>query len=433
MSRSRDDRRVRLEDGLRLSRRGVLKGALAVAGAAAGSRLAGRGFEGEAFAATETSHFVHIFMNGGLNALFAGCANQFLTNGTFGVTSSNVKNVGGGVYTDLSTFGTFSPFALAHWGAVGIRHGNALHTTPQNLNSGGEHAILKDGSNCYLNELAHAMGGDSAFKAVYFGDRPPAYQDQPTYQGVPLQRVSDLGDAIKALGAGTPDPNAPDRTLAAASLAAAQAASQRQIKQNPGQLSPLTDAYDTAEAGLRKPPPKPVTFGEISTAYGLGGKTAVNSYAAMLAGAEVMIRAAGTNVVNITDFGLASWDFHQTSGGASLNGTYSREKMLGTSGFGANRIAPIKTFIDRMLNLPDRNVVVCISGELVRLPTGDHGDGTVAAMFGKYVKQTVSHGIDANARFNAATPGVKPFWAAAAAALKVPGQPFGANPHAIIL
>ena len=433
MSRSRDERRARLEDALRLSRRGVLKGALAAVGAAAGARLGGRGFEGEAQAATETSHFVHIFMNGGLNALFAGCANQFVTNGTFGVTSTNIKNVGGGVYTDLSTFGTFSPFALQHWGAVGIRHFNALHTTPQNLNSGGEHAILKDGSNCYLNELAHAMGGDSAFKAVYFGDRPPAYQDQPTYQGVPLQRVSDLGDAIKALGAGTPDPNAPDRTLAASALAAAQAASQRQIAQNPGQLSPLTDAYDTAEAGLRKPPPKPVTFGDISTAYGLGGKTAVSSYAAMLAGAEVMIRAAGTNVVNITDFGLASWDFHQTSGGASLNGTYSREKMLGTSGFGANRIAPIKTFLDRMLNLPDRNVVVCISGELVRLPSGDHGDGTVAAMFGKYVKQGISYGVDAGSRFNAATPGVKPFWAAAAAALKVPGQPFGPNPHGAIL
>ena len=434
MSRSKDDRRILPAGGLHLSRRGVLKGALAAAGAAAGTRLAGfgRGFEGEAHAATEPSHFVHIFMNGGLNALFAGCANQFVTNGTFGVTSSNIKNVGGGVYTDLSTFGTFSPFALSHWGAIGIRHLNALHTTPQNLNSGGEHAILKDGSNCYLNELAHAMGGDSAFKAVYFGDRPPAYQDQPTYPGVPLQRVSDLGDAIKALGAGAADPTAPDRTLAANAIAAAQTASQRQIVQNPGQLSPLTDAYDTAIAGLRKPPPKPVTFGDISTAYGLGGKTAVNSYAAMLAGAEVMIRAAGTNVVNITDFGLASWDFHQTSGGASLNGTYSREKMLGTSGFGANRIAPIKTFLDRMLNLPDRNVVVCISGELVRLPSGDHGDGSLAALFGKYVKQGISYGVDSNAHFNSATPGVKPFWAAVAAALKVPGTPFGANPHQIV-
>ena len=53
-----------------LSRRGLLKGALAAAGAAAGSRIVGP-WEGEAQAAAgETSHFVHIFFNGGLNALF---------------------------------------------------------------------------------------------------------------------------------------------------------------------------------------------------------------------------------------------------------------------------------------------------------------------------------------------------------------------------
>src|SRR4051812_30953799 len=103
-----------------------------------------------------------------------------------------------------------------------MRHGNALHTTPQNLNSGGERAILRNGGNCYLNQLAYYMGGDSAFKAVYFGDRAPAYQAQPTFQGVPLQRVSDLGDAIKALGAQAPDPSAPDRALASSVLASSQ-------------------------------------------------------------------------------------------------------------------------------------------------------------------------------------------------------------------
>jgi hypothetical protein len=86
-----------------------------------------------------------------------------------------------------------------------------------------------------------------------------------------------------------------------------------------------------------------------------------------------------------------------------------------------------------MLNLPDRNVVVCISGELVRLPSGDHGDGTVAALFGKYVKQGLSFGVNAQARFATGTPGVEPFWSCVAAACKVPGQPFGANPHAKLI
>ena len=173
----------------KLSRRGLLKGALAVGGAAIGSRIAGP-FVRTALAAPEPSHFVHIFFNGGLNALFAGNADKFAGR-AFGVTDTNIKDVGDGVFTDLDTFGTFPQFALDHWAAVGMRHGNALHTTPQNQRSGGERAILRDGGDCYLNKLAHAMGGDSAFKAVYFGDRAPAYQEQPTYQGVPLQRVSE--------------------------------------------------------------------------------------------------------------------------------------------------------------------------------------------------------------------------------------------------
>lgn len=414
-----------------LSRRGLLKSALAASGAAAGTRILGP-FVPNAHAAGEPSHFVHIYFNGGLNALFAGCANLYTAAGTFGVTSTNIKSLGNGVFTDASTFGTFPAFAHQHWAALGIRHGNALHTTPQNLNSGGERALLRDGGNCYLNQLAYYMGGDSAFKAVYFGDRAPAYQAQPAFQGVPLQRVSDLADAIKALGSEAPNPNAPNRALAGATLESAQEMSKRQIAMNPGQLTPLTESYDAAVAALKKAPPKPVTFAEINTAYGLGNKTTVTSYASMLAGAEIMIRAAGTNVINICDFGLASWDFHQTGAGGSQNGLLSRQKFLGTGPFGDNRIAPIKTFLERMLNLPDRNVVVAITGELVRLNNGDHGDGTLAVLMGKNVKQGLSFPVNNQSRFAATTPGVKPFWAAVAAACKVPGTPFGANPHSAL-
>ncbi|MDF2693334.1 MAG: hypothetical protein K0S65_1717, partial [Labilithrix sp.] len=75
---------------------------------------------------------------------------------------------------------------------------------------------------------------------------------------------------------------------------------------------------------------------------------------------------------------------------------------------------------------------VCVSGELVRLPNGDHGDGTVAMLFGKHVKRGLSFPVNAQARFAANTPGPRGFWAAVAAALKVPGEPFGANPHPLI-
>lgn len=421
-----------MKHDLKLSRRGILKAAAAAGGAAAGARILGP-FVPDARAAGETNHFVHIFFNGGLNALFAGCADKYLTAGTFGVTSTNVKNVGNGVFTDATTFGTLPQFALDHWGAIGMRHGNALHTTPQNQNSGGERAILRDGGNCYLTQLAYYMGGDSAFKAVYMGDRAPAYQNQPAFQGVPIERIVNLADAIKASGSDVSDPNAPNRLLAGEALEAAEAMSKRQITTNPGRLTPLTAAYDSAAASLRKTPPKPVTLAELNTAYGLAGKTTVGTWAGMMAGAELMIRAGGSNVINITDFGLASWDFHQTGTGGSLNGTFSRNKLLGAGGFGESRLAAIKKFLERMLNDPTRNVTVAISGELVRLPNGDHGDGTVAVLLGKNVKQGVSFPVTNQSRFAAGTPGVKGFWAAVAGACKVPGTPFGANPHAALI
>lgn len=417
----------------KLSRRGLLKGALAAGGAAMGARVAGP-LLGRAWAAQETSHVVNVFLNGGLNALFAGCANQFTTSNVFDVTDSNIKNVGNGVFTDASTLGTLPDIALQHWAAIGMRHGNALHTLPENLNSGGERAILRNGNNCYLNQLAAYMGGDSSFKAVYFGDRAPMYQEQPAFQGVSLQRVSDLMDALHILGADAPKPNAPDRGLEGAALDAARSMSARQIQKSPERLTGLANAFGSAIDVLKRPPPKPVTFAEMNDAYGLDNVTSVKTYASMFAGAEIMIRGGNTNVINITDFGAVPWDFHQIDFTLrSSNGTLSRNKFLGhQGGFGESRLAPLRTFLSRMLNLPDRNVVVTVTGDMVRLPNGDHGDGTVAIVFGKYVKQGVSFPVDSKALFPSNTPGVQAFWAAVAKAARVPGTPFGNNPHPLI-
>lgn len=416
---------------LSLSRRSLLKGALATGGAAIGSRIAGPVI-GEALAAPEPSHFVHIFFNGGLNALFAGNADKFLTGNVFDVTSSNIKEIGNGVFTDAATFGTFPQIALDHWAAIGMKHGSALHTTPQNRRSGGERAILRDGADSNLTKLAAAMGGDSPFKAVYFGDRAPAYEEQPSFDGVALERVTSLTDALKTLGATAPNPNAPSRELTAVGLETSHEISRRNMELSPVRLGPLGDAYKAAVAALQKPPPKPVTFDEIDQAYGLGGSSDVDSFEAMLAGAEIMIRAANTNVINVTDFGLASWDFHQVSGGKSRNGFFSRRKLLGEGSFKGNRIASIRTFLERMLTLEGHNVVVAISGELVRLTNGDHGDGTVAAVFGKRMKKGVSFGVDERSRFPSGTPTPKGFWAAMAQACGVSGQPFGPNPHPLV-
>ena len=421
------------------SRRGLIKGALAAGGLAAGGRLLGP--VGDALAAEDRPHFVHIFLNGGFNALFAGNADKFLTGNVFGVTSSNIKNVGNGVFTDAETLGTLPQFALDHWAAVGIHHKEARHTLAITTRSGGERAILMDGADSYLNKLAHAMGGDSALKSVYFGDRQVAYQPQKAYEAeddkgkmlkVSLERISDLKDAIKALGAEPPDPNAPARTDAALSLETSDALSKRMAKRNPTRLVALDDSYKAVVEALRKPPPPPVTFADIAAAYDIGASTEVSSFASMMAGAEIMIRAANSNVVHVCDLGYAAWDFHGATNGRSDDGLYSRRKWKGEGAFKGSRIAPLRTFVSRMLNAPGRNVVICISGELARLPDGSHADGTVAVLLGKHVKRGVSYGVDSRARFVPGTPGVPAFWAAVADALKIPGRPFGANPHAII-
>ncbi len=412
------------------SRRGFLKAAFALGGMAAGTRLAGP-FLPEAHAAGETSHLVFIYLPGGFNAALGGVATPFVTGNKFGLTATNVQVVGNGVSCDKATMGTLPAFALSHWFALGARHGSSSHTTPDNANGGGERAITRRGTGSYLTQLAAAMGGDSALKAVHLGDYP-AYRTQPAAGPVSLQRVTDLASAIRALGAGTPDPNAPERSLAGAGLASAQSISQTHVSANPRSLLSINEAYQAGVAALAKAPPPPVTFPEISTAYGLNNATTVQSFASQLAGAEVMIRAASSNVISVFDQGFVGWDFHQVSGGVSQNMLFSRNRLLGAGAFD-DRMAPLRTFINRMLNVPDRNVVVAISGDFVRVPNGDHGDGVMTAVFGKYVKQGVSFPCDGNARFNPNTPPMDAHWAGIAAALKCPGTPFGANPHGILM
>jgi hypothetical protein len=419
----------------RFSRRGLLKGAVGLGGAAAGTRLLGPMIgEAQAQLAGETSHLVHIFWHGGINALFTGCAQ--ILNGKFSVTGDNMQAVGNGVFTDKGTFGTLPKIALDHWAGIGLRHGDANHTVPENRNGGGEMSIIRNGNNNYLVQLAAAMGGESTYKAALFGGRSQVYgiyADWPAVEGVSLQRVSNLKDVLGSVGA-TNDPNAPDRAKLAATIEAADAMSKRQIETNPGRLESLSSAYDASAAALKKPAPPPVTMAELDTAYGLGGRTSIfprgtTSFAAQLAGAELMIRAAGTNVIHVSDF-EPMWDFD-----ANVNGPRSRDAFLGnSSSWGRyNRVNPIKTFMQRMLDFPGKNVVVVLSGEFVRTLSGHgHGSGVVAAVFGKYVKQGLSYPVDGSARFATGTPGTKEFWAGVASALKVPGQPFGKNPHALL-
>src|SRR5437867_2054019 len=97
-----------------LSRRQMLKGAAAAAGAAAlvgpGGRLIGTA---HAQTAQEPALLV-IHLDGGYNALF-NSADSFASNGTFGVSSGNIKQIGGTpLFVDNGTFGTLPAIALSN-------------------------------------------------------------------------------------------------------------------------------------------------------------------------------------------------------------------------------------------------------------------------------------------------------------------------------
>ena len=154
-----------------------------------------------------------------------------------------------------------------------------LHTTPQNLNAGGEHAILRNGSNCFLNQLASDDGrrlGVQGASTSAIG-RSASIRRLP---GVPAacrsSASSNLGDAIKARRRATrrirTRPTARSRRTPRGGERDLEAAVSRRT---PARLAALTDAYDAAVASLKKPPPKPVTFAEIDTAYGLDGQAIV--------------------------------------------------------------------------------------------------------------------------------------------------------------
>jgi hypothetical protein len=84
--------------------------------------------------------------------------------------------------------------------------------------------------------------------------------------------------------------------------------------------------------------------------------------------------------------------------------------------------------------LPNRNVVVAFTSEFSR-STPDAGHATVLAaqVIGKYVKQGTTGHVDANVQLPDGTPSIPGLWAYLASVLKVPTEPFGANPHALVL
>jgi hypothetical protein len=381
-----------------LSRRDFLKVLGVSAGALAGARL------GTARAATtEPTTIVMLHLVGGMNAMF-GSAETL--QGKFGITGTNFAKLGP-VSIDNSFAATMPDFAKQHVAAIGVRHGISAHPAARNA------LFANDKGACTPMVLASAMGGGGSIKACILGTALTAEKvSTAAVNGVSLQRINDMQSVIDSLGAGT------DREGALAGLKTAQKLSGAELGRKAPALTSLGDGYGAIVDTLARPGAT-FDFKTLSTAYGLGAKTAIASPSSKFAAAELMTRA-GANVVVIQD---RSWDTHKDITGNAVRTQFDKEIK-----------APLNTFLDRMLNLADRNVVVAMFGDFARsLPGSDHQPNLTALVFGKYVKRGSTGATDAKVSLPPGTASVPGYWAYVAAAAKIDGAPFGQNPHGLIL
>ncbi len=388
------------------SRRSLFKATAGLAGAAALSRVS------PAFAQSvpEKTTLVMIHLDGGYNSLFAS-ADSFLGNGSFGTSAGTVMSLANGLAVDAPTFGTLPQAALDSMASVGVDHGLTAHEAAQN-------ALWTDGSRSYALRLAQTLGGDGAIKAAVVGSNM-VFGPHPAEGDVSLQSITDMRATIVALGGDVGDPSVPKRTIATDALANANLMSNRRLLRSPNNLRSVGDGYITGVAALKKNG-LTLDYNELTQAYGISNTTTgVTNFKTQVVAAELMV-LAGANVVAMVDQG---WDTHGDTDGSGVRG-----QMNGRI------LPPLKTFLSRVLQMPDRNVVVSIIGDFARsLPGSDHQGNLTATVIGKYVKQGTTGKVDGNVGLPGGTPGIQQYWAYLAAICKAPTPLFGANPHTSIL
>jgi hypothetical protein len=176
----------------RITRRTILKGGAAVAGTLALGNF--RGFE--AHASEERATLVVFWLNGGPAGLF-NSADSFLRSGAFGVTESNVRDLGNGLHVDAGSLGALPSAATAHMASINFRHG---------IIRPHEHAraaVLQAKSRSQLLQLAAVMPSGSIRCAVVndLGLPVGVAADSPPEAGVTLERVIDIEVIGRQLGA----------------------------------------------------------------------------------------------------------------------------------------------------------------------------------------------------------------------------------------
>lgn len=401
-----------MSDHRHFSRRGFLRGVGIAAGAAVGTRIAGKEWEREARAATgERSVVISVFLNGGYNALFSS-ADSF-QGASFGVTNNNVTQLQNGLVVDRSFADVgFNAAWMGRMVSIGNRHGSTDHGTAQRNN-------FSDGARSFPLRLAAAIGGDAPFKAVALGNMPAG--PNGAEDGVSMQRIETVNDAVNILTGGTPNTRIPARNIAAEGLTRANAMSGGAIGRNKESLVSYKDGYATQIDALRKPV-KEVNVEEIATAYNRGLNTnfggGPDGMRSKALAAELMIRA-GANFIYMQDGG---WDTHGDRDGSNVRGM-----MRG-------RILPaLKILTDRIAADPEldaMNITLMIHGDFARsLPGSDHAAGTMATILSKNTVQGTTGRLTGQVGFPPANGRQEQLWSYLAALSKVDSNPFGANPY----
>jgi hypothetical protein len=351
-----------------------------------------------------------IHLIGGYNSIFASADTL---QGKFGVTASNVIDVGSGLVVD-NAYAQFPKLARDHMASIGIKHGLTSHPAARN-------ALWSAGSDNAGLVLASAMGGTSAIKAASIGSLVVEEAPRAAVNGVAFQSILDMQSTIDALGGGTAGPRTPDRAITLAGMTGAQKASQNALASSPTSLASMKNGYAAAIDTLKQPV-QSFDVPALKTAYGLTG-TAVSSFASKMAAAELMVRA-GTNVITVCDRPDANgrWDSHGDNDGSMV-----RTLMTPVA-------SAVSTFLQRMMvQDTSRNVVVCILGDFARsLPTSGHQPNLSVTVMGKYVKQGTTGKVNAQVGLPNAPP-IAGLWAYLAAVTKTTTTAFGTNPHALVL
>lgn len=389
-----------------LTRRGLL-------GAAASSLLVPRLARAQA---AEKGAVVVVFFAGSYNALFSA-ADAYVPSGFFGVTADNVLDVGNGLVVDRATLGQLPAEVLGSMCTVGVAHGYSDHI------NGPRQLFVDARQKSYPLQLAAAMGGSAAFRCVHFGQRLPGAH--PATDGVSMIGVPDLAMPI-ALTSSTQGGAGPKRASTALAFRRVAAASQPMFEKNPSSLRGTYEGLHTLLGALERRPPPGVNWPDVATAYGLTPtSTGAQTFAAQLAGAELMIRA-GANVVTIQSTG---WDHH-------AEWPTTRDRM-------SSEIMPaLTTFLARARAMSGFNVVTALTGEFARTggkagSESGHANGLSATVFGKRVRQGTTGRPSVSAQGSYAlpmgTPATKELWGFLSSLVASEAQPFGPNAHPSLL